>query len=138
MPKCLQYYIGGEGSLRTPKNDYVICARSLYQTSAIVFLIVLQLIGGFAALLSVFILAMPVPIIVNRLHDDGSKYFDSSIDNGKGRIPPRIGGIFGKNPKTAFDPPSLIFGNLCCKFFIMDIVAFMQGGIGQIVSVNIS
>ena len=29
MPKCLQYYIGGEGSLRTPKNDYVICARPL-------------------------------------------------------------------------------------------------------------
>ena len=29
-------------------------------------------------------------------------------------------------------------GKLCCKIFIMDMVAFMQGGIGQIVSVNIS
>ena len=27
MPKWLQYYIGGEGSLGTPKSDYVICAR---------------------------------------------------------------------------------------------------------------
>ena len=39
--------------------------------------------------------------------------------------------------QTAFDPP-LIFGKLYCKFFIMDMVTFMQGGIGQIVSVNIS
>ena len=56
---------------------------------------------------------------------------------------------FGKDPatksdeflekfQTAFDPPPLIFGKLCCKFFIMDMVAFMQGGIGQIVSVNIN
>ena len=29
MPKWLQYYIGGEGSLGTPKNDYVLCARPL-------------------------------------------------------------------------------------------------------------
>ena len=29
MPKWLQYYIGGEGSLRTTKSDYVICARPL-------------------------------------------------------------------------------------------------------------
>ena len=27
MSKWLQYYIGGEGSLGTPKSDYVICAR---------------------------------------------------------------------------------------------------------------
>ena len=27
--KWLQYYIGGEGSLGTPKSDYVICARPL-------------------------------------------------------------------------------------------------------------
>ena len=39
--------------------------------------------------------------------------------------------------QTAFDPP-LIFGKLYCKFFIMDMVTFMQGGIGQIVSVNIT
>ena len=30
--------------------------------------------------------------------------------------------------QTAFDPPHLIFGKLCCKFFIMDMVAYMQGG----------
>ena len=29
MPKWLQYYIGGKGSLRTPKSDYAICARPL-------------------------------------------------------------------------------------------------------------
>ena len=29
MPKWLQYYIGGERSLRTPKSDYVICAQPL-------------------------------------------------------------------------------------------------------------
>ena len=29
MPKWLQYYIGEEGSLGTPKSDYVICARPL-------------------------------------------------------------------------------------------------------------
>ena len=29
--------------------------------------------------------------------------------------------------QTAFDP-SLIFGKLCCKCFIMDMVAYMQGG----------
>ena len=40
--------------------------------------------------------------------------------------------------QTAFDPPPLIFRKLDCKFFIMDMVAFMQGGIGQIVSFNIS
>ena len=45
--------------------------------------------------------------------------------------------IFGKIPNGLWPPP-LIFGKLYCKFFIMDIVAFMQGGIGQIVSVNIS
>ena len=39
--------------------------------------------------------------------------------------------------QTALDPPPLIFG-LYCKFFIMDMVTFMQGGKGQIVSVNIS
>ena len=54
-------------------SDLISRKFDIYQTSAIVFLIVLQLIGGFAALLSVFILAMPVPIIVNRLYDDGSK-----------------------------------------------------------------
>ena len=31
MPKWLQYYIGREGSLGTPKSDYVICARPLWQ-----------------------------------------------------------------------------------------------------------
>ena len=40
--------------------------------------------------------------------------------------------------QTAFDPPPLIFGKSYSNFFIMDMVAFMQGGIGQVVSVNIS
>ena len=40
--------------------------------------------------------------------------------------------------QTAFDLPPLIFGKLYWNFFIMDMVAFMQGGIGQKVSVDIS
>ena len=58
----------------------------------------------------------------------------------------------GKDPATKSDeflekfqtdfypssPPSLIFGKLCCNFVKVDMVAFMQGGKGQIVSVNIS
>ena len=39
--------------------------------------------------------------------------------------------------QTAFDPP-LIFGKSYCKFFMMDMVAFMLGGIGHKVSVNIN
>ena len=38
--------------------------------------------------------------------------------------------------QTAFDHSPLIFGKLCCNFFIMDMDAYMQGGIGQIVSVD--
>ena len=38
-------------------------------------------------------------------------------------------------PIFVSSPPH--FGKLYCNFFIMDMVAFMQGGIGQIVSVNI-
>ena len=45
---------------------------------------------------------------------------------------------FLKNSKRPLPrPPPLIFGKLCCNFFTMDLVAFMQGGIGQIVSVDI-
>ena len=44
---------------------------------------------------------------------------------------------FRKNSKRPLTIP-LIFGKLYCNFFVMDMVAFMQGGIGQIVSVNIS
>ena len=43
---------------------------------------------------------------------------------------------FAEKFQTAFNPPPLIFGKLYCNFFIMDMVAFMQGGIGQIVSVR--
>ena len=57
--------------------------------------------------------------------------------------------FLGKGPATKSDefseknpnglrPPPLILENYVAIFFIMDIVAFMQGGIGQIVSVNIS
>ena len=43
--------------------------------------------------------------------------------------------------QTAFDPPPRppsFLGNYIAICFIMDMVAFLQGGIGQIVSVNIS
>ena len=39
-----------------------------------------------------------------------------------------------KKIQTAFDPP-LNFGKLCCNFSMMDMVAFMQGCIGPVVSV---
>ena len=39
--------------------------------------------------------------------------------------------------QTAYDPPSFL-ENYVADFFIMDMLAFMQGGIGQIVSVDIS
>ena len=39
----------------------------------------------------------------------------------------QIGCIFWKNPSGLWPPP-LIFGKWCCKFFIMDMVAYMQGG----------
>ena len=35
---------------------------------------------------------------------------------------------FSEKFQSTFDPPPLIFGKLCCKFFIMDMVAYMQGG----------
>ena len=53
-----------------------------------------------------------------------------------GRIPLPSRMNFWKNSKRPLAPPPLIFGKLCCKFSLMDMVAFMQGGIGQIVSVN--
>ena len=59
------------------------------------------------------------------------------------RVPLREGSgyqirwFFGKIPNGLWPPP-LIFGKLYCKFFIMNMVAFMQGGIGHIVSVNIN
>ena len=39
----------------------------------------------------------------------------------------QIGWIFGKNPNRLRPPPP-IFGKLWCKFFIIDVVAYMQGG----------
>ena len=50
----------------------------------------------------------------------------------------QIGWIFLKNSKRHLTPRPLIFGKLYCNFFIMNMVAFMQGGIGHIVSVNIN
>ena len=38
----------------------------------------------------------------------------------------QIGWIFGKIPNGL--RPLLILGKLCCKFFIMDMVKYMQGG----------
>ena len=45
----------------------------------------------------------------------------------KRRIPLPNRMIFWKNSKQPLTPP-LIFGKLCCKFFIMDMVAYLQGG----------
>ena len=43
---------------------------------------------------------------------------------GRVRLPNRMN--FRKNSKRPLTPP-LIFGKFCCKFFIMDMVAYMQG-----------
>ena len=55
--------------------------------------------------------------------------------NGIGKDPATKSDEFLEKFQTHFDPP-LIFGKSYRKFFVMDMVAFMQGGIGQIVSVN--
>ena len=47
----------------------------------------------------------------------------------------QIGWFFGK---TAFNPTPPHFWKIILQFFIMNMVTFMQGGIGQIISVNIS
>ena len=44
---------------------------------------------------------------------------------------------FRKNSKRPLTPP-LILEKLYCNFFYMDMVAFMQGDRGQILSLNIS
>ena len=44
---------------------------------------------------------------------------------------------FRRSSKRPLTSP-LIFGKFCCKFFVIDMVAFMQGGKDQIVSVNIN
>ena len=54
----------------------------------------------------------------------------------KGRIPLPNWMNFWKSSQPLPPPPH--FWKIILQFFIMDIVAFMQGGIGQIVSVNIS
>ena len=43
----------------------------------------------------------------------------------KGRV--RLPNQMNKNSKGPLTPP-LIFGKLCCKFFMTDMVAYMQGG----------
>ena len=48
---------------------------------------------------------------------------------GLGKDPATKSDEFLEKLQTAFDPP-LIFGKLYCNFFTMDMVAFMQGGIG--------
>ena len=35
---------------------------------------------------------------------------------------------FSEKFQTALNPPPLIFGKLCCKFFMTDMVAYMRGG----------
>ena len=60
------------------------------------------------------------------------------IEVSQGRIPLPNWMNFLKNSKRHLTPRPLIFGKLYCKFFIMNMVAFMQGGIGHIVSVNIN
>ena len=53
----------------------------------------------------------------------------------KGRMPLPNRMIFWKNSKRPLTPPSFLENYIAC--FIMDMVAFMQGGRGQIVPVNI-
>ena len=55
----------------------------------------------------------------------------------KRRIPLPNRMNFWKNSKQPLTPPPH-FWKIILQFFIMDMVAFMQGGIGQIGSVNIS
>ena len=59
------------------------------------------------------------------------------MNDHKGRIPLSNQMNFWKNSKWPLTPPPFL-ENYIANLFIMDMVAFMQGGIGQIVSVNIS
>ena len=55
----------------------------------------------------------------------------------KGRIPLPNRMNFWKNSKRPLTPPPH-FWKIILDFFIMEMVAFLHGGIGQIVSVNIN
>ena len=46
---------------------------------------------------------------------------------GLGKDPATKSDEFLEKFQTTFDPP-LIFEKLCCKFFLMDIFAYVQGG----------
>ena len=59
------------------------------------------------------------------------------VDFPKGRIPLPNQMNFWKNSERPLTPPSFL-ENYVAIFFKMDMVAFMQGGTGQIVSVNIN
>ena len=55
----------------------------------------------------------------------------------KGRNPAAKSDEFLENYKRLLTPPPH-FWKIMLHFFLMDMVAFMQGGIGQIVAVNMS
>ena len=64
-----------------------------------------------------------------------ASFVENFVPKGRVTTPNRMSfWKISKRPLT----PALIFGKLYWKLFVMDMVAFMQGGIGQIVSVNIS
>ena len=64
---------------------------------------------------------------VSCFDDFREKYFETLLiylGTGQATIADEISEKF----QTAFDPPPPIFGKLCCKFFIMDMVEYIQGG----------
>ena len=63
-----------------------------------------------------------------------SHAFSPLLYKGRVRLPDQMN--FWKNSKRPLTPPPPHFWKIMLQFFIMDMVAFMQGGIGQIVSVN--
>ena len=66
-------------------------------------------------------------VSTSKLYHDFKQYIDPATKSNE----------FLEKFQTAFDPPPH-FLKIILQFFIMDMVAFIQGGIGQIVSVNIS
>ena len=63
-----------------------------------------------------------------RRNPSNKSYVGAAADRTKGRVTLTNQANFREKIQMAFDPPPS-FRKLYCKFFIMDIVAYVQGGI---------
>ena len=66
-------------------------------------------------------------MIVSPPHDVGNVDTKTHRISHKGRVAAPNWMNFRENP-NGLRPPPLIFGKLCCKLFMIDMAAYMQGG----------